>query len=652
MPYIHRWTWLGVAGSLLLGGLCQAQAVRPSETLLPKTTVGIASTTNFDTLEQQWKKTQIAQLLADPVMQPFEKDLRQQIQDRWSAARERLGLSLEDMQGVPNGEVALAIIQPKPGEAAMAMLMDVTGHLPQAQAMLTKAQANLVKQGAKENRQVIGPATVLIYDLPLSDAAQAAPQAGAAAAPAVQPGTRQTVYFLTQNMVGASDNLSVIQGILARIAGNGKGDSLADVMGFQAVMKRCAADHPEAKPQVRWFIHPLGYAEAARAATPKEKRRKGKTIIEIIRNQGYTAFQGVGGFVDFSADDYQIIHRTAVYAPPPYIESMKMFVLPNKPDKDLAPEPWVSREIASYTTLYADILNVFDNFGPLYDEFAGQKGIWIQTVKGMEVDPYGPQIDLRKEFIQQLGQRVTIVTDYKLPITTTSERLIFAIEAKDEKAVAKALEKCVKNDPTMKKREIDGRIIWEIVEEQEPEVPSISLDVPSLAPKKEKPDPGAPKEDSEDEEKEKHFLPHGAITVAHGRLLIASHMDFLLKVLKPVPEPEMLRNNLEFKQVWETIDQKLGMSEQCVRQFSFTDENLRPTYELIRQGKMPQSETLLGRALNTMAGAGRSGTIRKQQISGQNLPDYQVVRRSLGPGGLGGTTEPTGWFFKGFLEKR
>ena len=70
---------------------------------------------------------------------------------------------------------------------------------------------------------------------------------------------------------------------------------------------------------------------------------------------------------------------------------------------------------------------------------------------------------MSKELIKNLGQRVTMVTDYKLPITTTSERLLFAIEVKDEKAVAKAMEKCLKNDPTAKKRLVDGRVIWEIV---------------------------------------------------------------------------------------------------------------------------------------------------------------------------------------------
>ena len=365
--------------------------------------------------------------------------------------------------------------------------------------------------------------SVYVYDVPLPQGQQAAAGRGGAAAAAA---TGQTIYFLTENLFGACDDLAVVRDILARLVNGGQAGSLSQVAGYRMVMKRCAADAPGHVPSIRWYIYPLGYAEATRAATPPEKRRKGKTIIEIMRNQGYAAFKRVGGYVDVSADGYQIVHRTAVFAPPPYKESMKMFVFPN--GKDFTPQAWVGRDVATYFTVYVDILNAFDNFGPLYDEILGEKGLWQQTLESMKTDPSGPQIDLRKELIANLGQRVTMVTDYNLPITTTSERLLWAIETKDEANVAKAIEKCVKNDPTIKKREIAGHVVWEIVEEEDTGMPQLKVDVPSLTPKKEE---GKTKSDEkdDDQDKEGHFLPHGAITVAHGHLFVASHIDFLVQ---------------------------------------------------------------------------------------------------------------------------
>ena len=276
--------------------------------------------------------------------------------------------------------------------------------------------------------------------------------------------------------------------ILARLVNGGQAHSLSQVVAYQKVMGRCAADVPQHVPSIRWYIKPIGFAEATRAATPLEKQPKGKTIIEYMRHQGYTAFQGIGGFVDVSADGYQIVHRTAVYAPQPYEQSMKMFVFPNAKDKDFTPQPWVGRDVATYFTVYVDILNAFDNFGPLYDEIIGEDGVWKQTLKGYIEDPNSLQTDIRKELVANLGKRVTMVVDYNLPITTTSERLLWAIELKDkaaEAAVAKAIEKCVKNDPTIKRREYRRATSFgKLSKRKRPSVPQLKVDVPTLTPKK------------------------------------------------------------------------------------------------------------------------------------------------------------------------
>ncbi len=648
MQRTRKWLWLGVAFGLLTLPVAIAPAARLSESVLPKTTVGFLAISNYDALNQHWKKTQLGQLMDDPVMAPFRKDLRGQMQHRWANVHERLGLTLEDMESVAGGEVGVALIEPKPGEAAMAIIADVSGHLPQAQELLKKSTASLLKQGAKQSREVVGGVDINVFDLPEEELPKALD--GKAAAPAAASEPNRTVYALVDSLLIAADNLDEVRGILTRLAAGNAQGSLAEVPGFQAVMKRAAADAGEVKEhQIRWFIYPLGYAEARRAATPVAKRRRGQTVVGVIRHQGFSAIQGVGGLVDFAPDGYELLHRTAIYAPRPYQKSMKMLVLPN--GSNYTPQDWVPRDIASYTSFYVDILNAFDNFGPLFDELfgEGETGVWDQVLDGLKTQPDGPKIDLREDLIKHLGKRVTAITDNELPITTTSERLLFAIETTDEKAVALGVEKSMKNDPTVKRRVIDGHVIWEIVEEaqgEELKVPSISLgEAPSLTPKKGTA-PGTEEKDAGD--KEVHFLPHGAVTVAYGHLFVASHIDFLLKILKPLAKEDRLAESPEYKQVAATIE-KQGLKAHCAEEFARTDEQLRPTYELIRQGKMPESESLLGRALNTFSGAAKKGVMRPQRINGKNLPDYQVVRRSLGLGGMGAVSEPDGWFLKGFL---
>ena len=57
---------------------------------------------------------------------------------------------------------------------------------------------------------------------------------------------------------------------------------------------------------------------------------------------------------------------------------------------------------------------------------------------------------------------------------------------------------------------------------------------------------------------------------------------------------------------------------------------------------------MLGRLLNTVFAQGKKGAAHHQKIDGSKLPDYQVVRRYLGPAGFKATTEADGWFLKGF----
>ena len=185
-----------------------------------------------------------------------------------------------------------------------------------------------------------------------------------------------------------------------------------------------------------------------------------------------------------------------------------------------------------------------------------------QTIDQMINDKDGPQIDIRKELIAQLGQRLTMVADYRLPITTTSERLIWAIEVKDAARVAKAIEKCVNGDPSFKKRTINGQVIWEIVEEEDNTIAPPVIEAPSLGGPKKDVKPKAGTDDEQDKDKEGHFLPHGAFAVANGQLFIASHIDFLVKTLKPIAPADQLATQKEFLSVWNLTWQPVGREAQ------------------------------------------------------------------------------------------
>ena len=628
MPHSRISTF--VVLTLIAGFVAPLGAVEPCEALLPDTTKGFVSVADMKVLEDQWNKTQVGQLMQDPIMEPFSKDLQRQFEERWGL-REKLGLTMDDVRGVPSGEVAIARVQPGPNQSAVVLLADVAGNLEKAQATIKKAKANLVDQGSKMQLEKVGGLDVEVYDVPKENPDdEEEPQ-------------RQAILLIHEGLLIVADASEVVGQVLKLQAGSG-GKSLADIPAFQAVMARCAKDAgKDNSPQVRWFVEPFGYAEAARSVTPQRQRRREKPLTEVLQKTGFDAFAGMGGHVSFAAEGYELIHRTAVHAPPPYEKSMKMLSFPNK--ADFVPQTWVPRDVATYTTSFIDISNAFQNLGPLADEYIGEPGAWNDVLEGIREDKHGPQVDLEIELIDQLGSQVTIVTDFEMPITTTSERILIAIEVKDEAAVAKAIERLLEADDTVVLRSIPGREslkIWEKLPPKEKPL-MISLDaIPSLPGE----DPLAPEPTEEDEEGPDVF-PNAAITVANGQLYISSHLDFLVDILEKREERDTLATAVDFQVISQKLEE-LG-DERCAGVFSRTDKEYRATYELIRQNKMPESETMLGRMLNTIFGAGKKGVLRKQEVDGSKLPEFDFVRRHLGTAGGFAVSEENGWFLKGFM---
>ncbi len=597
------------------------------ERLLPANTKGFLAVTDSKDLAQRWKSTDVGKMVGDPAMQPFAEDLRVQLRSRLAGLQDKLGMSVDDLSGVPGGELCIALIQLGPQKPAAVLVIDVTGHQAQAAALLKSVTAEKLKAG--------------------SQLAQVR-RSGVDVSAFTQPQDQSAIYYaLAGNLLVGADDLGVLDFIEAQAAG-GKERSLADAAGFQYVMNRCRQDAGSEVPQIRWFLEPQGFMEALAAENPdREPLRRGKSWIEVFKSQGFGGLQAVGGFIEVGQNPFQVVHRTAIYAPRPRTGAMVLLGFPNS--SDFLPQPWVPREVTGYSSFYFDVLTAFDNVGPLFDEVYGDgdTGVWQKLLRNLKEESDGPRVDLRAELITRLGSRITVLSDYVLPITTGSQRLLFAVEARDEKAVAVALEKLLRNDKKLQPRQLAGHVVWEAVPEEPRSVPTISLsEVPPLT-------SNAADDPPPDLERKKTepLLPHAAVTVAYGQLMVASHYDFLAKVLAPIDPKITLAEDAEYRAT-RTIAENLSPGPCCLRSFVRTDLQFRPIYTMIQEGKLPENEGLVARALNTFFAPGRAYEVRRPRIDGHKLPSYDVVRRALGPSGVSAGSEADGWFIKGYLLRK
>ncbi len=604
-------------------------AVPPAETFLPDTTEGFLAVGSVDELKAAWNKTQLGQLMNDPVMKPFMDSFQEQMTERWTKSHRKLGISWKDLDGVPTGEVSLAMIRPEEKVVVLAVTADVTDHLDQANELLRKIERNLGDRKAVRSDREMHGAKVTVFDIPKYEDNPA----------------RQVAYCVHDNLLVAADDPSVVDGILGRLAAE-KDDGLAKLPAFDGVTRRCLQAAGDLKPHVRWFIDPFGYADAVRVMDASDQpRRKGQDMLKILKNQDFTAIEGIGGFINFYNEPYEMLHRTFVYAPgnksgERFELASRMLQLPN--GGEFLPPSWVPRDVASYVAVNLDTKNAFEMSKTLVNEIVGDE-VFEDVIESIHTDENGPMIDVRGEFIAYLGNRITIISDLQLPITPKSERMLFAVVTNNPEGLAATLRKQMETDEDAHERLINGSVVWEIVDEQA-EMPMVTIETGG-------PDFGfgnaGGAEEEEEMEEEKPLLPNSAVTVAHGQLLVASHIDILAKVLAD----ESVRGTLGASSDFHRVEEQLGrlrLPEQSVQAFTRTDDAYRGVYELLKTGRMPESESMVGKMLNALLGEGKEGVLRAQQIDGSKLPDYDLVRRYLGPAGLTGTTEADGWMLTGF----
>ena len=630
--FVRRAPAFSIALSLLLAG--SASAGHPSDTLLPKTTKGYVSVAHPKEFDARWKKTQLGQMFNDDVMKAFVDDFEKQIREDFGAIERKLGLTYDDLKGVTVGEMSLSLIERKNKEAALAVTMDVAGNAKKADEMLASIEKRFASRKGTKSTGKSGDTTLTIFTVPAQGDAKA----------------QQTIYFVKDNLLVGIDDKAEADAIIKRFDGKAT-DNLKSVKAYQMVMEKCQKEAGKLAPEARWFIDPFGFVFADRTLHTQSLKHE-KDIAKILYDNGFSAIQGAGGYLNQLVEGHvEFLARTAVYAPAVagkesdplrWTSSMRMLQLPNTPAA--APQSWAPREVAGYVTLNLKLTDAFDNVGPLVDAIQDHEDAWKNTLDGWKNDPYGQQVDVRKEFIENMGTRVTVMSSYDTPISEESERAIFAIEAKDEKALAKTLEKWMSKETNVKRHQVGEYVIWERVPENmaEPEV-----EVPGFSSS-----PAGNEEKAANEKRRnERVLPNSAVTVALGHLMKASDMKYLTEILEGFGQRELLASSNDYKQMDEIMT-KLAPGDRSGYHFGRSDEEVRPTFDMIRQGKMPQSKSMLGKLLNkvlTTEDERKQGVPRQQRINGGHLPEFETVRRYFGPHAAVVRSDNDGWMVTSVL---
>ncbi len=620
---------------------------RPSVSLLPNSTQGMVAIDNLPQFLERWTETSLAELQEEESLKPFLESQREAIEKRLDSGLHS-GIRLSDLKEAVSGELVLAWMRYDAPRRpyAIAMLADTRGRQAEREALLQKVDEELRGREAKVSTIEIAGQQATLYTLPQ--------QRG-------QLIVERLVVATVDERLMLSDRPETLQALIAGID-QGVADSLvaaADYEGVFSALKAAqktletaetpeAVETPEAAggASLRWFARPLGMATIVRDAAGVDRGRQ-VDVIKLLRNQGFDAVQSAGGELQLATAEYDLLHRAFVFAPPTaqgperYELAARVLQFPNGEMAD--PPGWVLPTAASFFQAHWKMEEAFWAVETLVDEAFGEK-IFRKVIEDIREDTEGPQIDIAKDVVANFDDNLIILTDNRVEEGKTSERVLGAIRINETPVVAAAINDAMSGDPDVYKYAYEPHLIWEIRPSQGDVA---EFDIEGFE------DFGFETETPAAKEKTDPLLERWALTVYGNHLIFSSHADLLVEIIEHERTGgATIAAAPEFQRVLEAIRAEGGESramERVVR----TDLTWRIKYELIRQGKFLESDSLLATLLRRAKEETETNReVEPIQVDVSQLPPFEVIRRHLQPGGGFVKTEELGWSTTHFLLRK
>ena len=652
----NQWWCVSVVVSILLVTLSvTTHAQTSNDILFPDTTQGFVEVASIDAFKTQWQNTKLGALLKDPIMEPAREEIQKQIDAKWV---NRLGLTMDDLQLLPTGRISGGMIAVPGASPGFVLVISVKDKTDETLDFMQRIGKKLEAQGVKKATTPIESVTATYFTF---EKTERNPQGGVA------------VYLLTKDTLVITDRQHLAAMMVKRLNGDLTAP-LRDKTAYKAVMDRVTQDAlaNNELPLVKWYIEPLEFTAAMRMISGNTAAKKKGLVqvdaYELLADHGFNDILGVGGILDLTTDNTQLAWRIKAYAPQPHSgAALKMLSFTNS--SDFTPPNWLPVDVARFTILHIDPQEIFENIGPIFDDIVDEPGVWDAVLEGFRTDQYREQIDIQNELVNLLGSKLILMTRFVKPITPDSSRFVAALELKagNDKKVAQAVEKLFSGGQDAKKIERNGFVYWQSLPEGAARQPAsqttqrTTRDRQTVVPRRGTSRPPTPPQtrpslstnpsvDNAGKETEtvarELFFDKGGLVVGKGYIFISNNLEDLFAVLETTSDVafDMPEGYMAISQKLEQLES--GRDERFLQIVANSSELIMPTYELAREGKVPESRTILGAALRAII-ARNEGQRITDDFDRSTLPSFEKIKNYFGTAGTVGTVESDGWLIEG-----
>ncbi len=580
LPVAGRLALAGWLGLVAMGAGFSSHAAAPAEKTLPDTTLLYVKVANAANLREAFAQSQTGQLINDPAMKPIRDDVIEKLGDVNKTLKEKMGVSLSELATLPQGPITIAVVGKSESKIPIAVLIsaDAGKNNSTMADVMTKATKLAEGDKAKVTTETFKDLTLHIIQ---------APKEGDNEPPPLVWTNVGSVYHIATDLDALKELITHSEG---------RDDSLASNESFSAVSKRIGSS----EANVIWFLDIAKAIKLGLAASGNAQQAEA-----ILQLTGINGLKAAGGSYTLNTGPYDSLSKSFFLAPAPAQGVLKMFQMPKV---NLRPQAWVPAGIASYQTLSWDLDGAYKAIEDLANMF--QPGV-LGALEQQLVPPGGGEpLSLQKDIFGPLGDRITLISDYKKPIKEDSQRLLAAVALEDAKAFQATLTKLIAlAGGSPEKRDFQGTTIYDF---KLPEIPNQQ--------------PSSPLKNKI------------SLAIAKDSLLVATDPALLEQILRGGGAP--LADSAVFQQSTKDVP-----AQTSTLTYVNPEEAARQSYDMLKSGQFEK-------ALEPAAAMNPIFAQLGKMIDKDKLPEYSVFAKYITQGGGYGVQEDDGALFTQYTLRK
>jgi hypothetical protein len=499
-----------------------ARAERPvAPKLLPEHTLAYFRILDTPHLITRFRETSLGRMGQDEAIKPLVSEFYAALQELWSNIEERVGLPLNQVLDIPQGEICIAFISVPEGPTGVIALLDVKDRLPLARKLLEKGEVFAAENQFTKTTEKLDGHDIHLYAGP--------------------NGATRAVQLERDGTIVITSNKAVMQLVLDAWAGKAE-KTLADNDRFVSIMNRCQGT-PDDPPQLTYYADPIALVKIA--ARGNVAAQTGLALLPVL---GLDGILGLGGSLTFSTGEFDDVSHFHLLLESPRSGIVDMLALGSG---DTTPENWIPADAMSYTTVHWDIDETYRRGAKLYNSLMTEGAAEAEIKRRVE-NALG--LDFETEILAHITGRITHCGWVQRPVKVNGQAHLLGIKLKDATAFEPVFEKLVERfADNLEKKSFAGTMYYAIKTPQR-----------------------------EDAEPPMNFRrPDPCVAILGDYLILSDSSLALHEAISTSKSPgKSLAGELDFKLIASKIRRQVGGSATGMVQFNRPETTMKMFYDL------------------------------------------------------------------------